>query len=93
MSYTQAAAKFEAQQFTGDNFDTFQATVDPNNEHGMTLNDDGTCSYFVAISSFTLNPGDWLITQGYFGTFPGWAEFGGAGVVGNDQFTVQYTAI
>jgi hypothetical protein len=94
MTYQQVPTKFEAEQFTGSNFDAFVAAVDPENLHSVTLNDDGTVSYYGPAGQFLINPGDWLISQGYTGTFAGWNAYGGAGNVRpDDQFQTQFVAV
>jgi len=93
MTFKQAQPTFEAEQFTGDNFGAFVAVVDPNNEHNMVDNGDGTCSYSVGLGQFTISAGDWLISQPYFGTFAGWDAFGGAARTMSDaDFQLQFVS-
>lgn len=71
MSYVATPPKFEAIQWTGTDFDTYKATVDPTDARGVVLNADGSVSYIWAMTE-TVPVGTWLISLPYYGSFPGW---------------------
>jgi len=71
MSYVATPPKFEAVQWTGTGFAAYKATVDPADMHGVMLNSDNSVSYDFAVTMIVEVNG-WLVSNLYYGAFPGW---------------------